>query len=140
MEDAQPTREIGAMQSTRSEAPSQLPPAFARIAGMAQSFETSGATTLRSDMQATPSLSATTGITASATVWQDNKRVNGLWTINQDRNSWMSIAGIGWQKLANPNETAVVALTMLAAHALSANAAIYYRNEADNMVHEIYVW
>lgn len=72
--------------------------------------------------------------------WQNDKRIEALWTTNEDRNSWIGVAGIGWRKLAPGNETSLSAMTMLAAHARSSNAIVNYRDEADDLVHEIYVW
>jgi hypothetical protein len=81
------------------------------------------------------------GITAGAVgAWLNDKRVTALWTINQNRNAWAYIAGVGWKKLANNSDTAVVALTMLAAHAKQAQTNFSYRDEADGMIHETYVW
>lgn len=74
------------------------------------------------------------------TVWNGDKRIVGLWAMNQVRNSWIYVANVGWQKLANNSDSAIVALTMLAAHARELNRSVTYRTETDNMVHEMYVW
>ncbi len=77
----------------------------------------------------------------TATVWHSDKRVTALWGINQNRNSWMGTNDAGWKKLANNSDTAIVALTILAAHARDTNGRIDYREEtSDGMVHEVYVW
>jgi hypothetical protein len=75
-----------------------------------------------------------------ASAWINNKKVNALWCINQNRNSWISIAGIGWKKLANNSDTATVALAILGANAKQTQGAVNYREEADTMIHEIYAW
>lgn len=75
-----------------------------------------------------------------ATTWLNDKRVNGLWGINENRNSWVGIAGVGWKKLANNSDSAVVALTILAAHAKQMQTNYTYREETDGMIHESYVW
>jgi len=72
--------------------------------------------------------------------WQSDKRVNALWSINQTRNTWMSVVGIGWKRLFNGNDSSITALTMLAAHARQTNCRVDYRDEADGLVREIYVW
>jgi hypothetical protein len=77
---------------------------------------------------------------AAATVWVNNVVVNALWSINQNRNSWAAFAGNGWQKFANNSDSAIIAFTTLAAHARVAQGPTSYRQEADNMVHELYVW
>jgi hypothetical protein len=74
-----------------------------------------------------------------ASVWVNGK-VNALWSINENRNVWMGIAGVGWVKLANNSDSAIVAFTMLAANAKQTQGTVNYRQESDNMVHEMYVW
>ncbi|HEX8069719.1 MAG TPA: hypothetical protein VF546_07205 [Pyrinomonadaceae bacterium] len=83
-----------------------------------------------------PTAGAEEGITA----WQNNKRITALWVIGENRNSWVYIAGVGWKKLANNDDTAVVALTKVSASALQTQTQVNYRDEADGMIHEIYVW
>jgi len=77
---------------------------------------------------------------AAGTVWQSQKAIVNQWTINQDRNSWIGVAGIGWQKLSTASDSGCVALTMLASNALISKASVNYRTESDGMVHEIYVF
>jgi hypothetical protein len=77
---------------------------------------------------------------AAGTVWQSQKTIVNQWTINQDRNSWIGVAGIGWQKLSTASDSGCVSLTMLAANALLSKASVNYRTESDGMVHEIYVF
>lgn len=75
-----------------------------------------------------------------ATVWVNGKKINALWVINENRNSWVSVAGIGWVKLANNSDSAITALTMLGADARHTQGVVNYRQESDNMIHEMYVW
>jgi len=72
--------------------------------------------------------------------WLADKRVNALWCINQNRNVYMGVAGVGWKKLANNSDSAIIAFTTLASHARATQARIDYREEADGMVHECYIW
>ena len=74
------------------------------------------------------------------TVWNNNKKASALWSINQNRNSWVYVTGVGWKKLANNSDSAVVALTVLAANAKQSQGVYNYRDEADGMIHETYVW
>ncbi|MFT3792581.1 MAG: hypothetical protein QM741_16290 [Rudaea sp.] len=74
------------------------------------------------------------------TVWNNDKKATALWSINQNRNSWVYVAGVGWKKLANNSDSAVVALTVLAANAKQSQGVYNYRDEADGMIHETYVW
>jgi hypothetical protein len=78
--------------------------------------------------------------TGGVTVWQNNKQISGLWTINQDRNTWVSVTGVGWKKLSTASASGVVALNMLGAHARETSAPVNYRDEADGMIHEMYIW
>src|SRR5262245_49744920 len=77
---------------------------------------------------------------AGATVWQSDKRVSALYSINQNRNSWVLVQDIGWKKLANTSDSSVVALSILSASAKQTQTRYDYREEADGMIHEIYVW
>jgi hypothetical protein len=77
---------------------------------------------------------------AAGTVWNNGQIVNALWSINQDKNAWMGIAGVGWQKLSNASETGLMSLNLLASHAKQLQTQINYRTESDGMVHEIYAW
>jgi hypothetical protein len=87
-----------------------------------------------------PTLTPPQGASASVTAWANDARVNALWSINQNRNAWLSVANVGWRKLANNSDTAIVALTMLAAHARETQSSYSYREEADGMIHECYIW
>ncbi|MDM7995191.1 MAG: hypothetical protein QUT30_05825 [Acidobacteriota bacterium] len=116
--------------------PSQFPPL-----SMAENEYTESHAPLMAGMgDAAPSLPLSTGISADVGAWQQNKRINGLWGINQNRNSWMGVTGIGWKKLANNSDSAIVALTMLAAHAREKNSTVNYREESDGMIYEMYVY
>lgn len=145
MADAQPTMEMNSAHITaeRSDAPSQQPPAASDFTRRAAQVDAS--TLLRgaggsAALQATPALPISGGVALEVGAWQSSKKVDSLWTINQDRNSWVGVAGVGWKKLAGPNETAVCGLTMLVAHARATGSPINYRDEADNLIHEVYVW
>ena len=72
--------------------------------------------------------------------WQTGKTVTALWSINEIRNAWMYVAGVGWRKLYNGRDGAFRALVTLAAHARQTGRPINFREEADGMVYEIYSW
>lgn len=38
------------------------------------------------------------------TVWMNNQRIIGLWSIDQDRNAWVYIDQIGWRRIAPDND------------------------------------
>jgi hypothetical protein len=74
-------------------------------------------------------------------VWQSNKNVNSLFATGALRNSWMHIVSPSvWRKFAPVSDSGVTAMTMLAAHARDRNRPVKYREEADGLVHEMYVW
>jgi len=75
-----------------------------------------------------------------ATTWHSDKRILATWSINQNRNAWVSINGIGWKRLAANSDSAIVALTMIGAHARQTQCRVDLREESDGMIHEIYAW
>jgi hypothetical protein len=85
----------------------------------------------------TPSSMAMEG---GITAWINDKRVTALWSLNQNRNSWVYIGSVGWKKLSDNSDSAVVALSMLAAHAKQTQTNYSYREEDDGKIHEVYVW
>ena len=74
-----------------------------------------------------------------AGLWVGDKRITALWSINQNRNAWVYVAGVGWKRLASNSDSAIVALNMLASHARALNCRVDYREEADGMIREMYV-
>jgi hypothetical protein len=72
--------------------------------------------------------------------WQTGVTVDALWSINQVRNAFMRVVGVGWVKLYNGSDGAFTALTTLASQARQTGRTINYRLEADGMAHEIYLW
>lgn len=74
-----------------------------------------------------------------AGVWNNDKRVNALFSTNDARNSWMNVVGTGWVKLANTIDSANEALTVLATTAKVKNSPINYLLDG-GQVTQIYVW
>ena len=110
---------------------------------LAAASSSSGTSSAAASPTAEPPTSVQTGGdigTIGATVWVNGKKINSLWAINENRNSWVGVAGVGWVKLANNSDTAIVALTMLGASAKQTQGIVNYRQESDNMIHEMYVW
>lgn len=119
-----------------SNAPSQMPPANLPQIEIAAGLESS----VKGIDDVAPSLPLATAIAAGVSAWQNSKKINALWSINQNRNSWVGVEGVGWKKLANNSDSAIVALTMLAAHARAKGSLVNYREESDGMIYEMYVW
>ena len=74
------------------------------------------------------------------TAMQSDKRVTALWTINEVRNAWAHFDGIGWRKLANNSDSALMALNILMSHARQTNSRVDYDEGSGNIVTQAYVW
>jgi hypothetical protein len=74
-----------------------------------------------------------------AGVWQNNKKIAGLWTKAETRNSWANVTDLGWKKIFSGSDTAVVAISILAAQALEKQSLVNVLIENDQII-EIYVW
>jgi hypothetical protein len=79
-------------------------------------------------------------VAAVTGTWRTNQTVTALWSINEVRNAWMYVSGLGWRKLYNGRDGAFRALVALASHARQTGRPISFREEADGMVYEIYAW
>jgi hypothetical protein len=79
-------------------------------------------------------------VAAVTGTWRTGMTVTALWSINEVRNAWMHVSGLGWRKLYNGRDGAFRALVALAAHARQTGRPINFREEADGMVYEIYSW
>jgi len=71
--------------------------------------------------------------------WHPNKKITALWSINQTRNAYAAVSGLGWKKLANNSDSGIVALNMLTSHAKDRNRNVKVRID-NNKIVEIYVW
>lgn len=87
-----------------------------------------------------PTLTPAAVAEAAVGAWNTNKRVDALWTIRQNRNVYVGITGVGWKKLSTASDSAITALTLLLSCARANQSPVTYRDEADGMIHETYVW
>ena len=72
------------------------------------------------------------------TGWLNNARVIGLWTIDQDRNAWAYLSGIGWRKIAWDNDNIFFdMLRQLAAAKEGARPVNVYQD--NGVIKQIYV-
>lgn len=127
--------------------PTALPPASGIKAGSQESQPTDLPPALAAggggegSSASVPTLDLTGGVGAGEiTAWQNNKQINALWAINENRNVWVGVTGVGWKKLANNDDSAIVAFTLLSGSARITQTTVNYRDEADGMIHEMYVW
>ena len=74
-----------------------------------------------------------------AAVWNNDKRVNALYTTLHAHNSWVGIVGLGWKKLSTTNDSSCEGMTLLASHCREKNCRIDFAEE-NGTVKEIYVW
>jgi len=70
--------------------------------------------------------------------WLDDKRVEALWSNQEDSNVWGWIDG-AWRKFEDDNDDACTNFAILAAHAKDGNHSVNVRVE-DGRVKEMYVW
>jgi len=76
-------------------------------------------------------------------MWQNNRRITGLWAINETRNAWVFVAGLGWRKIANDRDTAFQAMLNECIQAKADNRPVNFREVGvggNIEIHEIYVW
>lgn len=84
-------------------------------------------------------ISATTEDSFAAGVWNNDKRVNALFSTDHIRNSWMNVVGVGWVKLASNIDSANVALNVLASAAKVKQSPVNYLLDG-GQVTQMYVW
>ncbi|MDX6239438.1 MAG: hypothetical protein QOG10_4253 [Kribbellaceae bacterium] len=77
------------------------------------------------------------GVTAT---WRSNVQIDALWCLDQTRNAFVHVVGLGWRKIYNGRDGAFQALVSLASQARQTNRVCNLREEADGMIYEIYVW
>lgn len=73
-------------------------------------------------------------------LWVSNKQIDALYSTYAARFSWMHVAGGLWRRFSPVSDSGVAALALLAAHARDRGRPVNYREEADQLVHEMYVW
>lgn len=132
---------------TDTSIPTHLPPLDGAVSGAAGASAPSlqrrpaAGTAAMADagpsLQAPPSATGVGGVTAST--WYSGQ-VTATWSIDEVRNAWIQVAGVGWKKLYNGRDGAFTALLILATQARQTGATIQLREETDGMVYEIYLW
>ena len=88
-----------------------------------------------------PTLQPGAGVSADGVgLWVSNKHVDALYSTYAARFSWMHVSGGPWRRFAPVSDSGVAALALLAAHARDRGRPVNYREEADQLIHEMYVW
>ena len=72
------------------------------------------------------------------TEWLNNTRVQGLWTVDQDRNAWAYLQNAGWKKIAPDNDNIFFNLLSELSSAKLANRPCNIHVE-QGIIHELYV-
>jgi hypothetical protein len=78
--------------------------------------------------------------TAVTGTWTTNVIVDASWSINEPRNAYFRVAGVGWKKVFNGSDGAFLALLTLVTQAKQTSRPVSLREEADGLVHEVYLW
>ena len=107
--------EVSAMTEQSGPAPTMTPPATAATSGDASAG----------------------GVTAT---WRNNVHITALWSIEETRNAFVHVAGVGWRKIYNGRDGSFQALVTLASQARQTNRPVHLREEADGMIYAIYLW
>lgn len=94
--------------------------------------------TLEAEPTLLPPTAAVTG--DGVGLWVTNKQVDALYSTYAARFSWMHVAGGVWRRFSPASDSGVASMALLAAHARDRGRPVNYREEADQLVHEMYVW
>lgn len=78
-----------------------------------------------------------TGVTGA---WTSGVTIDAAWTINESRNAFFHVAGAGWKKVFNGTDGAFTALLTLITQAKQTGHQVALREEADGLVHEVFLW
>jgi hypothetical protein len=84
-------------------------------------------------------IGATAGTGNLAGTWQ-TKQILALYNTRASRSGWAYVDGVGWRRFATTNDSAHVALSMLASAARVSGGTVLARDEADGQLHEIYLF
>lgn len=119
-------------------APSRVAPDDIASAVMAP--ETATMPTLMPPSLRDPSSMAEADLAAVTATWRSSQYIDAMWSIDQTRNAFMLVRGLGWRKIYNGRDGAFSALVSLAAQARQTGRQVSFREEPDGMVYEIYLW
>jgi hypothetical protein len=115
----------------------KMPTSEQLAASLAQTGATAEPTQLPPGVEGAAAAEVDSGVTGT---WRNGVTVTALWSINEVRNAWMLVQGVGWRKLYNGSDGAFTALTTLASQARQTGRSINFREETNGMVYEIYLW
>jgi Zn-dependent metalloprotease len=79
------------------------------------------------------------GIEVSDAGWISNKQIIGLWTIDQDRNAWVYLDGVGWQRVSYDNDNIFFDMLSQLVAAKAAHRPVTVYQEA-SVIKQVYVF
>lgn len=134
------------MTTIENHTPTFLPPAAASGAAATQSAPTldqpaapPAAGTISDGRPTLVAPQPAVGDGVGAATWRSGQ-VTATWAIDEVRNAWIQVSGVGWRKLYNGHDGSFTALLALAAQSRQTGQTIQFREEADGMIYEIYLW
>ncbi len=130
--DRDPPTSFGANAGSAGDSTPDVDPATIAEASVSAG---AGAGPTENPPEASASASTDQGITAMLY----DRRVTALWSINETRNAWAHIDGLGWKRVANNSDSAFLALGLLMAHARQTNARVDF-DDANGQIAQAYVW
>ncbi len=119
-------------------APSRVAPND--LATVVMSPETATMPSLMPPTLRDPSSMSEADLAAVTAIWRSSQYVDAMWSIDQTRNAFMMVRGLGWRKIYNGRDGAFTALVSLASQARQTGRQVSFREEPDGMVYEIYLW
>lgn len=129
--------------------PTALPPATAASAAadsLSAPSPTAGPATTTS-VHSVPTLDGPTSMAAAAADSGDAAAaawavgvVDALWSIDETRNGWLRIVGVGWRKVFAGGDNAYLAMMLLGAQSRQTGSPIHAFVADDNQIHTIYLW
>ncbi|HAA27705.1 MAG TPA: peptidase [Cyanobacteria bacterium UBA11369] len=72
-------------------------------------------------------------------IWRNNVKIRGLWAINQDRNAWVYVNGLGWRKISPANDNIFFNMLVQLAAAKAGDRSVNFLEQL-GVVKQIYVW
>ncbi|MBN1174186.1 MAG: hypothetical protein JXA67_18590 [Micromonosporaceae bacterium] len=114
--------------------------ALAQTGGTAGSTQTPTMAQAAAEPVLHPPGTAGAAMSASMVGAWNTRKVLALYMTQHSRNGWAYLDSVGWRRFATTNDSAHLALSMIASTARTTGATVQARDEADNQIHEIYCW
>lgn len=82
---------------------------------------------------------ATMTFVVPGAVWLEKKQITGLWCINQERNAYAYVDGVGWRKISAESDSIFLGMLELLTGAKGSKSPVKLRVEND-VIKEVYVF